>query len=159
MEAADALQVEEEREESPERWLRALLRLIPLPVSADGVAVVQGTRVYIETDAPSGLLAALLKLLERLEGRLRDVLQLPDPTDDDVGETHKHPPLTPTPTTQPIRRPRATPSLEPHRIPKPTGGTAVHRCSPQGTPSTQRLSAHPRSGVASGSRTNSLRGR
>ena len=123
---------------------RPLRRLVPLPVSVDGIAVIRGTRVYVDRDAPNGLVSAILKLLERLQERVRHTLHLPDPTDDDVGESHNHQPLGPTPTTQPIRRPRLTPSLEPHRLPKATGGTGVHRRSPQSTPSTQRLSPRTR---------------
>jgi DNA-directed RNA polymerase specialized sigma24 family protein len=127
-------------------------RLRPLPVAANGTTVIRGTRVYVDPNAPTSLVGALLRLLARLQERVRHSLHLPDPGDDDVGETHNHQPLDPTPTTQPIRKPPPTPSLEPHRMPKPTGGTAVHRRSPQGTPSTQRLSARPRP-LSSGART------
>lgn len=120
-------------------------RLVPLPIRIDGVAVVNGARVYIDKGAPTGIVGALLALLARLQERLKDALHLHDLSDDDVGETHNHQPLDPTPTTQPLKRPRATPSLEPHRMPSPTRGTAVHRQSPGGTPSTQRLSTSPRS--------------
>lgn len=126
-------------------------RLVPLPVSADGMAVIKGTRVYVDPNVPVGLVGALAKLLARLEERLRHVLHLPSPLDDDVGKSRRHQPLDPTPTTQPLRKPPPTPSLEPHRMPKPTGGTAVHRRAPQMTPSTQRLSARPRP-AAAGSR-------
>lgn len=123
---------------------KAAPRLRPLPVRADGTAVIRGTRVYIDPDAPNGIIGALLKLLARLQERFKHTLHLVDPSDDDVGKTHNHQPLDPTPTTQPIRKPRPTPSLEPHRMPKPTSGTAVHHRSPAATPSLQRLSARSR---------------
>jgi hypothetical protein len=123
---------------------KPLPRLVPLPASVDGIAVIHGTRVYVDRNVPNGLVGALLKLLERLQERLRQTLHLRDPTDDDVGDSRSHRPLDPTPTAQPMRKPRLTPSLEPHRLPKATGGTGVHRRSPQSTPSTQRLSSPSR---------------
>jgi hypothetical protein len=118
-------------------------RLRPLPVF-DGMAVVRGTRVYIDPNAPVGMVGMFIKLLERLQERLRHALHLPDPLDDDAGDSNRHRALDPTPTAKPIRKPRPTPSLEPHRMPKPTRGTGVHRRAPQMTPSTQRLSASSR---------------
>ena len=119
-------------------------RLRPLPLRPDGVVVVRGPRVYVDPDAPAGPVGALLRLLAGLQRLLSGALCPPDPTDDDAGETHNHQPLAPTPTAQPISRPRLTPSMEPYRMPKPTSGTAVHRTAPHGTPSIRRLPARPR---------------
>jgi DNA-directed RNA polymerase specialized sigma24 family protein len=126
---------------SPGLASRPLPRLRPLPVGADGIAVVRGTRVHLDSTMPSGLLELVLTALRRLMDKLRHHDGNFDPTDDEAGPSSRPwSPLDPTPTTGPIKKPRPTPSLEAHRMPKPTPGMGVYR-TPRQTPSTERLSS------------------
>jgi hypothetical protein len=131
---------------------KPLPRLRPLPVRADGLAVIQGTRVLVEPMPSANLFEMALRALQRIVERFRRHRDELDPSDDEAhGERRSHAPLDPTPTTQPFARPRPTPSMEPHRAPKPTPGTSVHR-TPRSTPSTERLS-NPGHAISSGART------
>jgi len=134
---------------------KAYPRLRPLPVDPNGLAVVRGTRVYLDNDTPRGLLELALRVLAQIIERLRHRHGHNDPFDDDVGKSHGSarsavPPATPT--AQPIAKPQPTPSMKGFRLPPPTAGTGLHRRSPQSTPSIERLSNRSRPVAPTGGR-------
>lgn len=133
---------------------KPLPRLRPLPPGVNGVTVIRGTGVYVDQGPPQGWIDLFIQVVHRLIERMRH-RHHDSAFDDDVGDVEKrrsHAAPPPTPTAQPIKRPKRTPSLTYFKTPPPTAGTHVHDRSPLATPSTARLSnpARPlaRSGAA-----------
>jgi DNA-directed RNA polymerase specialized sigma24 family protein len=119
------------------------------PPSANAVIVVRDGGAFIEPGPENGLMHVAMRALERvLDVLRRSPIPLPRTSDlAGAGRTRKTEPPPPTPTTRPLPKPARTPSLTEYRLPPPTAGTGVHRRSPMGTPSTNRISNPRRPGA------------
>jgi DNA-directed RNA polymerase specialized sigma24 family protein len=126
--------------------------LRPLPGGGgDGIIVVRGTKAMVVPGPPTNVYDLVRALVERVLDRIRR-RRTEHHFDDEVGTTgharsRKAPP--PTPTAQPIKKPRLTPTLRDYRKPEATRGTATHDRSPKSTPGTERI-ASPRRVLGSG---------
>jgi hypothetical protein len=118
-------------------------RTQPVAIPAAATAHLQAEAVPVGTPQ-RGFVRRVLLVLGRLAERARATATL-TPHDRSGGVSRPAPP-PPTPTTRPIARPPATPSMHDYPPPGATSGTGVHRRSPSGTPSTQRLSNPRRPG-------------
>lgn len=118
-------------------------RRAPAEVPAAALAHLMTERVVAARPAPS-LARRLVIALERLAARARATVAAPG--EERSGSVSRPATPLPTPTTRPIQRPAPTPSMREYEAPHATGGTGVHRRSPTGTPSTQRISNPRRPG-------------
>ena len=117
--------------------------------SASALIVVRDGGAYIEPGPDNGLMHVALRALERVLDILRRS-PVPGLRTSDIsgaGRASKTERPPPTPTTRPLPKPARTPSLTEYRLPPPTAGTGVHRRSPMGTPSTNRISNPRRPGA------------
>jgi DNA-directed RNA polymerase specialized sigma24 family protein len=126
--------------------------LRPLPAGAsDGIIVIRGTKAMVVPGPPQSVYDLVRALVERVLDRIRR-RQMEHHFDDEVGtsaDAKSRRPPPPTPTTQPLAKPKRTPTLRDYRKPDTTRGTATHDRSPKSTPGTERIGA-PRRVLGSG---------
>jgi DNA-directed RNA polymerase specialized sigma24 family protein len=115
----------------------------PPEVPAAARAHLLTERVVAQRPAP-GLVRRFMLALERLAGLAREGAAARG--EERAGPVSRPATPPPTPTTRPLERPAPTPSMHDFQAPGATAGTGVHRRSPTGTPSTQRISNPRRPG-------------